>query len=321
MISVNKRASKLVHQLVEDSEALEINILRCKNGATIIDAGVEAAGSFEAGLLVAEISMGGLGRAQLTRLSYEDPSGGSFWLPAISVHVSHPTIACLGSQIAAWPVRTEKFSALGSGPACALYGERGFSEIADYKDHSDVAILLLECHNLPDENLAAFVADKCGVSTKNLTLIVAPAASLVGAIQIAARVVETGMHKLMILGFDVHKVKAATGFGPLATISGDELESMGRSNDAILYGGQVFFTISADDKELSDLVDRVPSMVSKDYGTPFTEILKRYEGDFYQMDPLLFSPAQVIFNNPGSGNVFSAGRVNHVLLRTSLLKG
>lgn len=321
MISVNKNVTKLVQQLVENSEALEINVQRCKNGATIIDAGVEVPGSYEAGLLIAEISMGGLGKAHLTQFYYEKPSGGTFWLPGVIANLSHPTISCLGCQIASWPVKTDHFFALGSGPAAAIYNERGFPEMVGYKDKSDQPTLLLESSILPDEEVAEYVAEKCGVSTNNLTMIVAPTASLSGSVQIAARVGETSMHKLLVLGFDVHKVKSVIGYGPMSPLTGNDEKAMGRANDGILYGGQVFFTVDGDDKELEELVDKIPSMVSRDYGTPFAEILKRYGGEFYEMDPLLFSPAEVTINNINSGNVFSAGKINHALVYESLIKG
>ena len=93
---------------------------------------------------------------------------------------------------------------------------------------------------------------------------------------------------------------------------------MGRSNDAILYGSQLFFTVRADDSELEQMLPKVPSMSSRDYGALFVELFHRYGGDFYQMDPMLFSPAEVVFNNLTSGRVFTAGGINHALLHTSL---
>lgn len=321
MISVNQKVGYLVQQVVENSEALDVEILKYKNGATIIDAGVRVPGSIEAGLRVAEISMGGLGKAQLSQFPFKKPSGDSFWLPGVTTHVSHPAIACLACQIASWPVKTDTFFALGSGPACAIYNERGFPEMIGYADRSDTATILLEARAIPDEATVGYIAQKCAISPEKLTVIVAPAASLTGAVQIAARVPETSMHKLSILGFDIHRVKSVIGYGPLATLSGDETQSMGRSNDAILYGGQCFFTVDAEDSEIASLVNQVPSLISRDYGTPFVEILERYGGDFYQMDPLLFSPAEVIFNNIRTGNVFSAGKVNHELVYHSLIKG
>jgi methenyltetrahydromethanopterin cyclohydrolase len=179
---------------------------------------------------------------------------------------------------------------------------------------------MLEGREFPGEEVAAFVAEKCAVSPEQLTLLIAPTASLVGSIQIAARSAETGLHKLVELGFDVRRVASAFGLCPLAPVAADDLHAIGRTNDAILYGGQVFYAVQAEDDELAALIERVPSSGSRDYGRRFDELFKRYNGDFYQIDPLLFSPAQVVMNNLNSGHTFRAGQLNSSLLQASLLE-
>ena len=257
----------------------------------------------------------------MTRQNFEDPISGSFWLPSVNVSVSYPHIACMAGQYAGWAIKGEKFFAMGSGPARALYaGEEIFAKL-DYKDQADVAILLLEGRKLPEVDVANDIASKCGVSPSMLTLIIAPTASLVGSMQIAARVVETGLHKLFELGFDIRKVVSGYGVCPLATIAGDDLRAIGRTNDGVLYGSQVFYTVRTRDDELEKMVPQVPSSASRDYGTPFYDLFQRYGGDFYKIDPLLFSPAQVIFNNLTSGHSFTAGQLNPAVLYTSLLAG
>lgn len=323
MIGVNRLAAAIVEKMITDSEALGLGVTRLTNGATVIDAGIETQGSLSAGLLFAEACLGGLGKVGLTRLGYEIPAVGpqeGFWLPAVSVSVSHPHVACMAAQYAGWAVKHEKFFAMGSGPARALYaGEELFGKL-DYKDEADVAVLLLEGRKLPDEGVAAYVAGKCKVEPSRLSLLIAPTASLVGSVQIAARVVETGMHKLVELGFDVRQVVAGYGVCPLAPVAADDLRAIGRTNDAVLYGGQAHYAVRAIDADLAELIEKVPSSASRDYGTPFYDLFQRYGGDFYSIDPMLFSPAQVSFNNLASGRTFSAGRVNPILLHTSLLE-
>ena len=63
----------------------------------------------------------------------------------------------------------------------------------------------------------------------------------------------------------------------------------------------------------------LPASASRDYGTPFREIFKRYDNDFYKIDPMLFSPAEVWLTSATSGRTFRGGRVNPAVLRTSLL--
>lgn len=320
MISVNQRAAALVQRMIDDSEALGLSVTTLANGATVIDAGIKVPGSLAGGQLFAEACLGGLGAVSFTRLAFEDARG-SFWLPAVSVSVDHPHIACMASQYAGWAIKREKFFAMGSGPARALYaGEELFAKL-DYKDRADVAVLLLEGRKLPDEGVAEYVAGKCGVQPSQVILAIAPTASIVGSVQVAARVVETGLHKLVELGWDIKQIVAGYGTCPLAPVASDDLRAIGRTNDGVLYGGQTYYTVRADDAELAALVEKVPSSSSRDYGTPFYDLFQRYGGDFYKIDPLLFSPAQVTFNNLASGRTFSAGQVNAAVLRTSLLEG
>jgi methenyltetrahydromethanopterin cyclohydrolase len=322
MISLNDRAAAIAGQMVEQSEALGIRVKRLKNGTTSIDAGIEVPGSLEAGRLFSEASLGGLGTVGLTQRTYHNRAaaeGPGFWLPAVAVNISVPHLACMASQYAGWAVKHEGYFAVGSGPARALFADEEIFRKLEYRDEAETAVLMLEARELPNENVADFVAKKCGVKPDRLILLAAPTASLVGSVQIAARSSETGLHKLVELGFDVRKVKASSGLCPMAPVAADDLRAIGRTNDAILYGSQVFYAVQAEDDELKALIDRVPSAGSPDYGTRFNELFKRYKGDFYQMDPMLFSPAQVEINNLTSGRTFRAGQINTALLQASLL--
>ncbi|MBN2243346.1 MAG: methenyltetrahydromethanopterin cyclohydrolase [Acidobacteria bacterium] len=323
MISVNRRAASIAVRMIEECEALGIAVRKLKNGAAVLDGGIEAAGSLEAGRLFACACMGGLAQVGFGDKSYplRDSSGDAgFWLPTVTVSVSSPPIACMASQYAGWAVKTDTFSAMGSGPARALFADEGIFRKLGYRDECDTAVLMLEGRSMPDEDLAEFVADKCGVAPDRVFLFAAPTASLVGSIQIAARSAETGMHKLLELGFDVRKVKAASGVCPLAPVSADDARAIGRTNDAILYGSQVFFAVEAEDGELAGMIDKVPSDASPDYGTPFDELLRRCGGDFYRIDPMLFSPARIAINNLNSGRTFRSGSINAALLKRSLLE-
>jgi methenyltetrahydromethanopterin cyclohydrolase len=321
MISVNDRAATIVQQMIAEQEALGLKAIQLKNGATVLDAGIHGPGSFEAGRLFACACLGGLGQVGFTQLSFPNSeSGPCLWLLAVEVTVSCPHIACMASQYAGWAVKLDRYFAIGSGPARALWaGEEIFGKL-DYKDRAEAAVLMLEGRTLPGEDVAGFVAQKCGVKPEQLFLIIAPTASLVGSVQVAARSAETGMHKLGELGFDVRRVMSASGLCPLAPVAADDLRAIGRTNDAILYGAQVFFTVRAEDSVLSELIARLPSESSRDYGTPFYELFQRYSGDFYQIDRMLFSPARVEITNLNSGHTFRAGRLNPSLLRCSLLE-
>ncbi len=323
MISVNQRAASIVAQMIYESEALDIQVKRLKNGATVLDAGIEVSGSLEAGRLFSCACLGGLAQVGFSDKGYhlrDSDRVSSFWLPTVEVSVSSPHIACMASQYAGWAVKHGSYFAVGSGPARALFADEEIFRKLEYKDAFDTAVLMLEGRRMPDEDLAAFVAEKCGVAPDHVCLLIAPTASLVGSIQVAARSAETGMHKLAELGFDVRKVKAASGVCPLAPVAADDLRAIGRTNDAILYGSQVFFAVQAEDEELASLIEKVPSAASRDYGTPFYELFQRHNGDFYGIDPMLFSPARVALNNLNSGRTFSSGSIHPGLLKNSLLE-
>ena len=116
--------------------------------------------------------------------------------------------------------------------------------------------------------------------------------------------------------------KVIDGFGsaPVPPPAPDFLIGMGRTNDAILYGGQVHLYVDVDDDEAYELAKRLPSSTSKDYGRTFAEIFKEYKYDFYQIDKLLFSPAKVIVTTLKTGKTFVSGEINTELVNQSFSK-
>jgi methenyltetrahydromethanopterin cyclohydrolase len=176
---------------------------------------------------------------------------------------------------------------------------------------------VLESGALPDESVCLDIAAKCGIEPRHLTLLVAPTKSLAGTLQVVARSVETALHKLHELKFDLRRIESAWGQAPLPPPGKNDLASIGRTNDAILYGAHAVLYIRGDDASLEEAGPQIPSSASKDYGRPFAEILSGYGGDFYQVDPHLFSPAAVILVNLDTGNSFRFGAINEVILNES----
>ncbi len=313
MISVNQRAYEIVNSMVARAEQLAITVTHLSNGTQIIDLGLNASGGLLAGKLAAEISLGGMGEVTFLPLEYD-----GFWLPGVSIVVDKPEIGCLASQYAGWGINQGDFFAIGPGPARALATvDPAFKKI-DYTDRADVAVLILETRQMPGEEVAAYIAGKCKVDPTNLTLLLAPAACVGGSVQLSARVVATGMHKLLYLGFDVRKVLHGFGSCPIAPTVPDEELASALSNDCVLYGGRVHYTVRASDDEIEALIARVPSSASETFGTPFYQIYQRF-GSFYNMDPLIFCPSQVSMTNLNSGRTFRAGMSNPDVLRKSLL--
>jgi methenyltetrahydromethanopterin cyclohydrolase len=313
-LRMNERATALADELASDAAGYGVVVRTLENGARVIDAGVHAAGGFRAGRRLAEICMGGLGTIDFTHLEIDD-----LRLGGLTVTTDHPAQACMASQYAGWKIDPEGFFAMGSGPLRAiarvekeLYAKLGYEETGAH------GVLVLEGRQLPEEKVAEYVAKRSGVKPEGLTFVIAPTASIAGGVQISARVLETALHKMLELGFDVRSVRAGIGTAPLPPVAKHDLRAIGRTNDCILYGGRAHFTVAAEDDELSALAPKVPSSASSDYGTPFYEIFQRYEGDFYKIDPHLFSPAEIHLTGTKSGRTFSAGDRNADVLRASL---
>jgi methenyltetrahydromethanopterin cyclohydrolase len=313
MISVNQQAAEIVEQMVARAQPLGIAVTNLPCGARVVDLGVKASGGLLAGKYAAEASLGGMGEVTFLPLDY-----GDFWLPGVRVVVDQTEIGCMSSQYAGWGIRRGNFFAIGSGPARALARVEPLFKQLDYKDSADVAVVVLEGRELPGDEVAEYVARKCRLDPAKVTILMAPAACLAGSVQLVARVVATGMHKMLKLGFDVRKVLHGFGTCPIPPVVPDEDWASALANDCVLYGGRVHYTMRADDAEIEALMKRIPSSASPDYGTPCRELFRRF-GNFYDIDPLLFCPSQVTINNLASGRTFRAGQPNPQVLRTSLL--
>lgn len=313
-LRMNEAAREIADGMEEQADLLRIKAHRLPSGARVIDAGVEVDGGIEAGLDLSEMCMGGLGTVACTPIQI----GGQSW-PGLTVWTDHPAVACMASQYAGWSISVGKFFAMGSGPLRAhARVEHELFEKLGYEEQADEGVLVLEGRTLPNDEVAAWVAEKARLQPSQLTFVVAPTASIAGGVQISARIIETGLHKMETLGFDVGRVVSATGTAPLPPVAKNDLRAIGRTNDCILYGGQARYTIRAGDADLEKLAEQVPATASRDYGTPFYEIFQRYGGDFYKIDPLLFSPAEVWLTSTETGRTFHAGRLNPEVLETSL---
>ena len=312
-LQMNELATEIADHLEEHATELRVRSHILPTGARIIDAGVEIEGGYEAGLALSEICMGGLGNVAYSPLQI----GAQAW-PGVTVWTDHPAVSCMASQYAGWAISVDKFFAMGSGPLRAhARVERELFEKLDYAEEATRGVLVLEGRALPTDAVASWVAQKARLQPSQLTFVVAPTASLAGGVQISARILETGLHKMETLGFDVRRIVSGMGTAPIPPVAKNDLKAIGRTNDCILYGGQARYTVRASDAELAELAPKVPASASRDYGVPFYEIFQRYEGDFYKIDPLLFSPAEVWLTSVESGRTFHAGHLNPEVLSTS----
>jgi methenyltetrahydromethanopterin cyclohydrolase len=305
ILSVNSLAWKLAEKLLNNQAFYGVHASKTSAGATVIDAGVNVPGGFQAGKILTELCMGGAGKAMLGFKAYGDLA-----LPSVTVSSDHPAVAALGSQFAGWRIKEPDGSiAIGSGPAraLALKPKKIYKEIG-YKDASNKAVLTLEK-----------VAGACNIKPENLIAVVAPTASVAGLTQVAGRVVEVGIHKLRTLGLSPKLIRYAMGYAPIPPSCGGFEVAMARTNDAILYGGTVYLVVEHDDEAaLKKIVEQAPSNTSKDYGKPFLQIFREADRDFYKIDHNLFAPAVLMVNNAKTGKVFKAGEANPEVLLHSL---
>jgi methenyltetrahydromethanopterin cyclohydrolase len=298
--SVNARAARLVDQLVADASALRCTVTNGAAGERLIDCGATTPGGLEAGRRLGEICMGGLGTVAITTAS-----GHANWPLGVVVHSTNPVLACLASQYGGWTMSDEAtgFFALGSGPARALACKEELFKELSYADRHNRATLVIEGDKAPPTNLAVSVAKDCGLLAGDLTILYAPTGSLAGGVQVCARVLEVALHKAHTLHFPLSDIVDGVGTAPLSPPVPDFVQAMGRTNDAIIYGGRVQLFVRGS----NDAAEKLPSKGSPAYGQPFAEIFSAVNGDFYKIDPMLFSPAMVTVTNLDTGRSFHGG--------------
>jgi methenyltetrahydromethanopterin cyclohydrolase len=314
MMSLNQRAAALVEQLLSSPEEWRIAAHAVEGGGRYIDCGIEARGGLLTGAELARICLAGLARVEIER---GDVAGHPMTM--VQVVTDHPVRACLASQYAGWAIKEGKYFAMGSGPMRAAAGTEAIYEAIGYRESSDVVVGVLETRKPPPAEVVGKIASACRVEPTAVTLLVAPTASLAGGVQIVARSVETTLHKLAELKFDLSRIVSAHGTAPLPPVAADDLAAIGRTNDAILYGARVILCVTGDDASLESIGPQVPSSASRDHGDPFATIFARYHHDFYAVDPHLFSPAEVVFQNIETGRCHAFGRLEPGVLERSFL--
>jgi methenyltetrahydromethanopterin cyclohydrolase len=310
-MTLNERALRLADYMAAAAADLRI-VAHTIGGARVIDCGVQTPGGLQAGLNLARACLAGQAEVSLAPSEVAGvPSA------QVTVTTDSPVTACMAAQYAGWQIAVGKFFAMGSGPMRAAYGKEELFERIPGKEKPPIAVGVLETRRLPSEAVVAYLSERLELPPTKITLLVAPASSSAGNVQVVARSVETALHKLYELGFDLTQVLSGLGAAPLPPVAANDLDAIGRTNDAILYGGRVILWVRGEDDQIAELGPKVPSSASGDYGETFAAIFQRYNQDFYKIDPMLFSPAQVVFHNLQSGRTHVFGRLDHDVLRRS----
>jgi methenyltetrahydromethanopterin cyclohydrolase len=311
-LSLNHCASLVAGPLLADADEYRLAVHPIEGGGRYVDCGIETRGGLCLGIELARICLGGLAQVSIVPGELGEKA-----IPLIQVVTDHPVRACLASQYAGWALKEGKFFAMGSGPMRAAAGSEAIFDVIGFRETACEIIGVLETRKQPPPAIIAKIAQACHTTPSAVTLFAAPTASLAGGLQIAARSVETALHKLAELKFDLSRIISAFGTAPLPPVASNDLAAIGRTNDAILYGARVILAVTGDDASLESIGPQVPSSASRDHGEPFAAIFARYNHDFYAVDPHLFSPAEIAFQNIDTGKVHTFGQLTPGILARS----
>lgn len=315
--SVGALAAPLVDALAADAGRLRLKVSTGPLGCRLIDAGAAVPGGLEVGRRLTEICLGGLGQVSIV----PSVAALSAWPHSIQVGSADPVIGCLGSQYAGWALAggedDPNWFALGSGPGRATAAVETLYEELGYRDASPDVALVLETGAPPPESIVRKVMEATGAAAERITFLYAPTQSLAGSTQVVGRVLEVALHKVHTLHFPLERVIDGIGLAPLAPPAPDFVEAMGRTNDAIIYGGRVHLFVTGPDGDAETLANDLPSRTSRDYGLPFAEVFQKFNGDFYAIDGALFSPAEVVVTAVESGRSFRGGALAPELVDAS----
>ncbi len=316
--SINKLAIQVVKEIIAREDELGVKVVKMPCGATLIDMGLHVKGSYQAGILYTRVTLGDMAVANLGTWKLDE----DYSFASIELFVTEPLVACLASQIAGWQLGQGEFATIGSGPARAqaVIPTDLYLDMTPYRDRNDEVALCIQDIRYPDDAIALEVARACKVAPENVYLLLAPSASIVGGIQVTARMVEEVCHKMHEKGFEVSKVVNARGVAPIAPLVHDEVKAIGRINDAILYGGEAEFWVDAEDEEIASVVEKLVSKTSSPYYPElFADVFERCGRDFYKIDHDFHSIARLQIHNVRTGKSFVAGEINYAVIRKSFL--
>ena len=310
-VNLNELGLQSAQSLIDAPDKFGVE-LHSIAGCRVIDCGINARGGLAAGIMLAKVCLADLANVELCE---SDPS--TWQGPAVRVTSDHPVAACMGSQYAGWPISSEGFFGMGSGPMRAARGRESLLDDIGINERPESAVGIIETNAIPSTDVCQQIAEECRVEAQQLTLLVARTASLAGTIQIVSRSIETALHKMHELKFDIDRVKSGFGIAPLPPVAANDIAAVGRTNDAVLYGGEVTLWLTGNDESLETIGPKIPSSSSPDYGQPFSSVFENYDRDFYKIDRLLFSPAVVTLVNLDTGSSHRYGETHpDVLLKS-----
>ena len=308
-MDLNARALRLVEVLLERAEDGRSSRTRSRRGA-----GSSTAGSRRAAACAPGSSWRGSAwpTSPTSRSSPATSAGRA--CPLVQVATDHPVAACLASQYAGWAIQEGKFFAMGSGPMRAAAGKE--ADLSTTIGHRESPTRSSACSKAAEAaDARGRRHDRVGLPASRRRRVTAarradgqPGGGRAGR----GAVGRDGLAQAPRARLRRQPGRLGHRHRPLPPVASDDLAAIGRTNDAILYGARVVLYVDGRRRLASRTSGRkVPSSASKDHGEPFASIFARYNHDFYAVDPHLFSPAEVVFQNIETGRAFAFGGVAH----------
>jgi|GEM_PF-3107592 len=251
MISLNAGAIPGVAGMVARADLLGIRTTTMACGARVIDCGADAPGSYEAGCRFVEVCCGGFAGARV-----EIGEFGPYAIPVLHMIVSNPAIACLGAQLPLWRVTAGGEGADAAGPGRALARKpAALYQRLKHDESAEEALICLTADWPPDETEARIIAEACQIRPANLTLMLAPAGSIAGTVQLAGLAAATALARIMNMGFDPLRFVHLALRVPVAPPGPDGERVRAAAALAGMACGTLHLIVDGFEEVLSDVVD------------------------------------------------------------------
>lgn len=305
--SVNEAAAAIIErEILPHPQRLNIEVHTLKNGAVVLDMGIQCKGGFLAGKLFSEIGMGGLGET-----SYHMLPLGEYLVPGLRVFTEDPGVCEMSSYIARTLVPWKGRTQVVSGPVRAILGSDDFAQAVSYRDPDPrKAVAGVQTEDMPDEELAELIGKACGIAPERLYIMAARTGCMTGAVQISARNVEQSMPTLYDRGLPMEVVLEGNATSPIVSVPDDELTAYGRVNDCLIYGQETNLYVRCDDDVLDRMLEDIPFSKNTDiYGTPFQELFARCGNSWANVPRDWDAPCRINFFNVDSGRSCSVGQI------------
>lgn len=308
---LSARCGALCDDLWENADyyRLERTTLPC--GARVLDAGVNAPGSYLAGARLAELCQGALAKADISmgRL-------GNVSLPAITCESFSPALSAYALQSA-----TGFRGALLSGPIKLLLGEVPYVQHdIPLAEARGVYAAMAQMDALPDDAFALALAQKAGCAPEALVLAVAPQQSVAGATQICGRMNEDVLLTMdKALQADPDMVESIVGYCPVCPIAtGGPGKKTLLPDDFLHYAASAHLVVRA--PEGFDAAELCFALCYESLGMGgvlFADLLEAAGGDFFKIPNIsaINKLACITVNDLAARRVYRAGEeAPHILL-------